>query len=56
VLSIVLGVLLCAWPLAGLLGIALFLGVYAILWGVLLLVLAFRLRRWGRNLPTLTPY
>ena len=54
VLSVALGVLLCAWPLAGLLGVAMILGAYAIVWGVLLLALAFRLRSWGRGLTTLT--
>lgn len=52
VLSVLLGVLLILWPPL----LAVFLGWYAIVWGVLLLTLAFRLRQWSRQLPTLKPY
>jgi uncharacterized membrane protein HdeD (DUF308 family) len=45
VLSIVFGLLLVANPGAGLLTVALLIGIYALAIGVTLLVLAFRLRR-----------
>jgi uncharacterized membrane protein HdeD (DUF308 family) len=45
VLSIVFGLLLLANPGAGLLTVALLIGIYALVIGVTLLVLAFRLRR-----------
>ncbi len=51
-LSVLLGVFLIVWPPL----LAVFLGWYAIFWGVLFLVLAFRLRQWSRQVPTLTPY
>ena len=52
VLSVLLGVFLVVWPPL----LAVFLGWYALLWGVLVLILAFRLRQWSRQLPTLKPY
>ena len=45
--SIVLGVLLFFQPAAGGLIITLMIGAYALIFGVLLLVLGFRLRRWN---------
>lgn len=48
VASIVFGVLLFAAPLAGALVIALWFGAYALLFGVLMIVLSFRLRGWHR--------
>jgi uncharacterized membrane protein HdeD (DUF308 family) len=50
VLSLVLGVLLVARPTIGLVWIAWMTGFYAILFGSLLLVLGFRLRRLSREL------
>jgi uncharacterized membrane protein HdeD (DUF308 family) len=44
VLSVVAGVLVLVHPIAGVLGIAVLIGVYAVLYGVMLIVLAFRLR------------
>ena len=44
VLSVVVGVVLFARPEMGVLGIVLLIGIYAILFGILLIFLAFRLR------------
>lgn len=44
VLSILFGILVAIFPGAGLTAIVWVVGIYAILWGVLLLVLGFRLR------------
>ena len=49
VLSILFGVFLLALPGAGLLTIAIIVGVNALLFGVLMLLLAFRLRNRGRT-------
>jgi uncharacterized membrane protein HdeD (DUF308 family) len=48
--SIIFGVLIVAVPLAGALVIALWFGAYAMVFGVLLVVLGFRLRTWDRTL------
>jgi uncharacterized membrane protein HdeD (DUF308 family) len=50
--SIVFGVLVAAVPAAGALVIALWFGAYALLFGIILVALGFRLRTWGRTLPT----
>lgn len=50
--SIVFGVLVAAVPLAGALVIAIWFGAYALVFGVMMLVLGFRLRTWERALPT----
>lgn len=50
--SVIFGVLLAAVPLAGALVIAIWFGAYALVFGVMLLVLGFRLRTWERALPT----
>lgn len=44
VLSIVWGVLLALWPLAGAVVLTIWLGVYALLFGIALIALAFKLR------------
>lgn len=49
--SIVFGVLVAAVPLAGALVIAIWFGVYALVFGIMLLVLGFRLRTWERAIP-----
>ena len=50
--SVIFGVLVAAVPLAGALVIAIWFGAYALVFGVMLLVLGFRLRTWERELPS----
>jgi uncharacterized membrane protein HdeD (DUF308 family) len=52
VLSVVFGIFLAAFPGAGALGLVIWIGAYAIVIGIMLLALAFRLRQWGHS-PTL---
>jgi uncharacterized membrane protein HdeD (DUF308 family) len=47
--SLALGLFLAARPAAGAIGIVWLLGAYSIVFGILVLTLAFRLRRWGRT-------
>lgn len=49
VLEVIFGVGLILFPAAGALAIALWIGAYATALGILLIVLAFRLRRWHRE-------
>jgi uncharacterized membrane protein HdeD (DUF308 family) len=49
--SIIFGVMMAAVPLAGALVIAIWFGVYALVSGIMMLVLGFRLRTWERALP-----
>jgi uncharacterized membrane protein HdeD (DUF308 family) len=49
VLSIAFGVLLFVYPSAGALAVAVWIGVYALLFGALLVGLGLRLRAWGRT-------
>jgi uncharacterized membrane protein HdeD (DUF308 family) len=51
VLSLLLGVLLLFQPQAGVVGLAWIIGAYALIFGVLMIVLGFRLRSWGNNMP-----
>jgi uncharacterized membrane protein HdeD (DUF308 family) len=44
--SILFGVLISAFPQSGALSVVLFLGAYMLVFGVLLLILAFKLRSW----------
>ena len=54
VLAIAFGLVLAFHPAAGALAMALWIGVFAVATGGLLLVLAFRLRKWGRSHGILT--
>jgi uncharacterized membrane protein HdeD (DUF308 family) len=49
ILSLGLGVLLAIQPQAGAIALVWLIGAYAILTGVLLIVLAFRLRGWSKQ-------
>ena len=49
VVSLLFGVLLIVVPGAGAIAVALWIGTYAIMLGVLLVALGFRLRSWGRD-------
>ena len=53
VLAVALGVLLLARPAAGALAMVLWIGVYAIFSGILLIALSFRLRSWQRMHPAI---
>jgi uncharacterized membrane protein HdeD (DUF308 family) len=55
VVSILLGVLLAIAPITGALAIALWMGAYAFVFGVLLVALGFRLRTWGRSFTAREP-
>lgn len=48
--SLILGILMIAVPLAGALAIALWVGVYALVFGALLIALGLRLRSWAKAL------
>jgi uncharacterized membrane protein HdeD (DUF308 family) len=50
-LAVAFGILLIARPVAGALALVLWIGAYAIIAGVLLITLAFRVRNWGRHHP-----
>jgi uncharacterized membrane protein HdeD (DUF308 family) len=56
VLSLLLGLYVAAFPGLGLLGLIWTVGVYAIVFGVALLVLAFRLRRFADSEARPLPY
>ena len=49
VTSVVFGGLLIAWPIAGAVAIAIWLGAYWFFFGILLLSLGIRLRSWTKN-------
>ena len=50
--SLLFGILLMIAPLAGALVIALWVGAYMLVFGVLLVALGFRLRGWGKAIAT----
>lgn len=54
-ISVAFGILMFVFPGTGALAVLLWIGVFAIVMGVVLLALAFRLRGWGRSLGTRTP-
>jgi uncharacterized membrane protein HdeD (DUF308 family) len=53
--SVLLGVLLVMMPGAGLIAWVWLIGAYAVLFGLMLLALAFRLRRYGQSASTRQP-
>jgi uncharacterized membrane protein HdeD (DUF308 family) len=53
-LSVLLGLLLFAFPASGALAVVLWIGAFALVNGVLLIALGFRLRTWNRTHPTAT--
>ena len=46
-LSVLFGIALVIWPVAGLVAVTWMIGAYAIIFGILLIVLGFRLRNWS---------
>jgi uncharacterized membrane protein HdeD (DUF308 family) len=50
ILSVILGVLFAAIPIVGALAIAMTVGIYAVIFGVLMVSLGFRLRAWSHTL------
>jgi uncharacterized membrane protein HdeD (DUF308 family) len=48
-LSVIAGVLVLFHPIAGAYGVALLIGIYAVIYGVTLVVLSFRLRKLGAD-------
>jgi uncharacterized membrane protein HdeD (DUF308 family) len=51
IVSVIWGFLLILWPAIGALALTLWIGAYALIFGVALLVLAFRLRRRAHEAP-----
>jgi uncharacterized membrane protein HdeD (DUF308 family) len=48
-LSVLFGIALVIWPTAGLVAVTWVIGAYSILFGILLMVLGFRLRTWDKE-------
>lgn len=55
VISLLFGIAMLVWPGVGLLTVALLVGIYALIHGILYCVIAFRVRALGRTLATRTP-
>lgn len=55
VVAILFGIAMVAWPLPGLLTLALLIGIYAIVHGLLYCGLAFQVRSVGQHLPVHVP-
>lgn len=51
IISVLFGVVILVWPDAGAALVGTLIGLYAGMFGITLLALAFRLRRWHQNLP-----
>jgi uncharacterized membrane protein HdeD (DUF308 family) len=51
---VLLGIGLVIWPATGALVITWMIGAYAIVFGILLLILGFRLRTWDQQQPNAT--
>lgn len=51
VLSVLFGIAIAVWPAAGLLAVTWMIGAYAILFGILFIVLGLRLRAWDKQRP-----
>lgn len=54
VLSVVLGVMLMLFPGPGALAVVLWIGAYALVFGVIMFALGLRLRAWGKTRPSLS--
>ena len=52
-LSVLFGIAIAIWPAAGLVAVTWMIGAYSIVFGILLMVLGFRLRNWGKQPPEL---
>jgi len=48
-LSVLFGIALAIWPAVGLVAVTWLIGAYSIIFGILLIVLGFRLRNWGKQ-------
>ena len=48
-LSVLFGIAIAIWPAAGLVAVTWLIGAYSIVFGILLIVLGFRLRNWGKQ-------
>jgi len=55
VLSLVIGILFVAKPGVGVLSIVLWIGVVAIIWGIVLIIAAFSARRLGKEIDAAAP-
>ena len=48
-LSVLFGIALVIWPAAGLVAVTWMIGAYAVIFGILFIVLGFRLRNWNKQ-------